>query len=217
MNLAHLLRRAGLAAPSRPAVAVGPDTRLDYGALARRTATLAGRIRARFGLSHGSRVAFAMRNGPAYVELMFAAWHAGLTAVPMNAKLHPREFEFILQDAGGLPAKLKMAVPGQEFFSVGDGGTLEAALGTLAMSPYTPRIFPLYEGVDGMGQPIIISFIAARVIAVATTTDGMGDIDSIKLTLQPTLVSDPNAVTNTAFRGHVGVPNLTIAKLRLVP
>ncbi len=143
-------------------------------------------------------------------QIVNGTYAAQLTGAPFNGA-------FILQDAGGLPAKLKMAVPGQEFFSVGDGGTLEAALGTLAMSPYTPRIFPLYEGVDGMGQPIIISFIAARVIAVATTTDGMGDIDSIKLTLQPTLVSDPNAVTNTAFRGHVGVPNLTIAKLRLVP
>ncbi len=100
MNLAHLLCRAGRAAPDRPAVAVGVETRLDYRGLARRTATLAGRIRTRFGLAHGDRIAFAMRNGPAYVELMFAAWHAGLTAVPMNAKLHPREFEFILGDAG---------------------------------------------------------------------------------------------------------------------
>jgi acyl-CoA synthetase (AMP-forming)/AMP-acid ligase II len=27
---------------------------------------------------------------------MFACWHAGLVAVPINAKLHPKELEFIL-------------------------------------------------------------------------------------------------------------------------
>jgi long-chain acyl-CoA synthetase len=31
---------------------------------------------------------------------MFAAWHAGLTVVPINAKLHQREFAYILDHAG---------------------------------------------------------------------------------------------------------------------
>jgi acyl-coenzyme A synthetase/AMP-(fatty) acid ligase len=30
---------------------------------------------------------------------MFACWHAGLVAVPINAKLHPKELEFILPTA----------------------------------------------------------------------------------------------------------------------
>jgi acyl-CoA synthetase (AMP-forming)/AMP-acid ligase II len=34
------------------------------------------------------------------VEILYALWHAGLTAVPMNAKLHPREFAYILDHAG---------------------------------------------------------------------------------------------------------------------
>jgi long-chain acyl-CoA synthetase len=41
-----------------------------------------------------------MGNCPQYVELWYAAWYAGLIAVPMNAKLHPKELEFILQDSG---------------------------------------------------------------------------------------------------------------------
>jgi acyl-CoA synthetase (AMP-forming)/AMP-acid ligase II len=32
--------------------------------------------------------------------VLFACWHAGVTAVPMNAKLHPKEFAYILQDSG---------------------------------------------------------------------------------------------------------------------
>jgi acyl-CoA synthetase (AMP-forming)/AMP-acid ligase II len=45
-------------------------------------------------------VALAMSNSPEYVEILYAVWHAGLTAVPMNAKLHRREFAYILDHSG---------------------------------------------------------------------------------------------------------------------
>jgi long-chain acyl-CoA synthetase len=32
--------------------------------------------------------------------VLFACWHAGLTAVPMNAKLHAKEFAYILENSG---------------------------------------------------------------------------------------------------------------------
>jgi len=54
----------------------------------------------KFGLHPGDRVALAMKNCPEYWELMFACWHAGLTAVPMNAKLHAKEFEYIIGNCG---------------------------------------------------------------------------------------------------------------------
>ncbi len=38
-------------------------------------------------------------NRPEYVEVMFACWWAGLTAVPINAKLHPKEVQHILCDS----------------------------------------------------------------------------------------------------------------------
>jgi long-chain acyl-CoA synthetase len=41
-----------------------------------------------------------MKNCPAYAEAMFACWHAGLVAVPINAKLHPKELEYILGHSG---------------------------------------------------------------------------------------------------------------------
>ncbi len=65
-------------------------------------------MRARHRLAPGDRVALAMKNCPQYYEVLFACWHAGLTAVPMNAKLHPKEFEYILGNAG---AKLCVATP----------------------------------------------------------------------------------------------------------
>jgi acyl-CoA synthetase (AMP-forming)/AMP-acid ligase II len=52
-----------------------------------------------------------MKNCPEYWEVLFACWHAGLTAVPINAKLHPKEFEYILGDSG---AKVCFLTPGIE-------------------------------------------------------------------------------------------------------
>ena len=57
-------------------------------------------LRGRFGLQRGDRVAFAMTNCVESIEVMYAIWHAGLCAVPMNAKLHAREFAFILENSG---------------------------------------------------------------------------------------------------------------------
>ena len=72
---------------------------LSYGALLARSAAIAGALRSR-GLMPGDRVALVMRNVPDYVELLLAGWHAGLTMVPANAKLHRRELAYILGHAG---------------------------------------------------------------------------------------------------------------------
>ena len=52
------------------------------------------------GLVAGDRVALVARNHPGYLEAMFACWWAGLVAVPVNAKLHPRELAWVLDDSG---------------------------------------------------------------------------------------------------------------------
>jgi long-chain acyl-CoA synthetase len=108
MNIASLFLRAGRAHADLPAVALGPEVLLSYGQLVRRSAVLAGRLREVLGLAPGDRVALVMKNVPEYVELLLAGWYAGLTMVPMNAKLHPREFEYILGHSG---AKVCFATP----------------------------------------------------------------------------------------------------------
>ena len=40
-----------------------------------------------------------MRNHPRYLEMLWGAWWAGLVVVPVNAKLHPAEVEWIVADA----------------------------------------------------------------------------------------------------------------------
>ncbi len=62
----------------------------------------------RFGLSAAIASAFAMTNCVEAIEVMYAVWHAGLCAVPMNAKLHAKEFAFILENSG---AKLCFVTP----------------------------------------------------------------------------------------------------------
>ena len=100
MNLAHHLLRAARANRSAPALFKGLTRVADYGRLAATVASLAASLQQRLGLARGERVALLMKNVPDYVACLYACWHAGLVAVPINAKLHPREVAFILDNSG---------------------------------------------------------------------------------------------------------------------
>jgi long-chain acyl-CoA synthetase len=109
MNLSHLLLRSARWLPDKPAIALGEQPLLTYGELASRVSRLSALLQKRF--KKGTRVALAMRNCPEYFEVLFACWHAGMVAVPMNAKLHTREFAYILEHSG---AKLCFTTPDLE-------------------------------------------------------------------------------------------------------
>ncbi|MBX6424631.1 MAG: AMP-binding protein [Variibacter sp.] len=100
MNLALWLDRAGRAHGGRPAVGLGKRVVRTYAELAERAARLAGALRGRFKLEIGDRVAIFAKNCSEYVEVMHGIWHAGLAAVPVNAKLHGRELAYILEHSG---------------------------------------------------------------------------------------------------------------------
>ena len=99
MNIAAFMRHAAIAEADREAVCVGDTRWATYGRLGARTASVAAALRAR-GCAPGARVAIAMSNCPQFFEILFGAWHAGLVAVPVNAKLHPNEFAWILDHCG---------------------------------------------------------------------------------------------------------------------
>jgi long-chain acyl-CoA synthetase len=96
MNIANALAQAGLEYAGKPALAVGVAPYCTYGELAKRVAVMAGRLLDGLGLQPGDRVGIAMKNCPQFLETLYAVWHAGCIAVPINAKLHTREFEYIL-------------------------------------------------------------------------------------------------------------------------
>ena len=108
MNVASFLTKAARTFAARPAVSLGTEPLLHLWGLVNRVAQLAGTLTHRCGLQPGDRVALAMSNSPEYIEVLYAVWHAGLTAVPMNAKLHQREFAYILENSG---ARLCFATP----------------------------------------------------------------------------------------------------------
>jgi long-chain acyl-CoA synthetase len=100
MNVAVFLQSTARCVPQAPAVSLGDRLVWRYAGLADRVARLAAGLRSIEGMVPGDRIAMAMKNSPEYIELMWAAWHAGLCIVPMNAKLHPKEFAFILENCG---------------------------------------------------------------------------------------------------------------------
>ncbi len=100
MNLARLLIDSAARWPGAPALAAGNRVVASYERHATRSAHLAAGLRMSLGLRRGDVVALAMGNCPEYSEIMFAAWHAGCAVLPMNARLHRREFAWILDNAG---------------------------------------------------------------------------------------------------------------------
>jgi long-chain acyl-CoA synthetase len=100
MNIALWLSRNGASAPDAPALGVGRDVTDSYGDLARFTARRAQALLEGYGLARGDRVAIIARNSRRYVKCLYAIWHAGLCAVPVNAKLHGAEIRFILENSG---------------------------------------------------------------------------------------------------------------------
>lgn len=99
MNLALFFLRIARRDPEAPAVALGARPLWSYAQLVERAARLAAGLRARLGCRDGDRVAIVMENRPEYLEIELAAWWAGLAIVPINAKLHPMELGWILENA----------------------------------------------------------------------------------------------------------------------
>jgi long-chain acyl-CoA synthetase len=97
MNPAVWVERQGRLRPDAPALADGERVHATWAQFAARSAAIAGALRSDHGLSPGDRVAIVMRNRPEYLEALFGIWHAGLVAVPVNARLHRDEIAFIFE------------------------------------------------------------------------------------------------------------------------
>src|SRR5687768_13802570 len=131
MNLVHLLLRSARWQPDRPALAVGKRPVRTYREMAARVAKLAFGLDRKFHVKKGNRVALAMKNCPEFYEILFACWHAGITAVPMNAKLHPKEFAYILENSG---AKLCFVTPDLQS-AVPSGISVQETMGETEAAP----------------------------------------------------------------------------------
>ncbi|HZS83026.1 MAG TPA: AMP-binding protein [Stellaceae bacterium] len=144
MNIAAWLEKNARSHGDRPAISVGGAARLGFAEWALRVRRMAGHLRGRFSCAPGARVAIAMTNCPEFLEAQFAIWHAGLVAVPINAKLHRNEFAYILEHCG---ARLVFASPDLEATIGPLAGTIAGLEVIVAGSPEWQRLF-LGEGTE---------------------------------------------------------------------
>ncbi|MCL4746174.1 MAG: AMP-binding protein [Burkholderiaceae bacterium] len=108
--------------------------------LQRSAACIGAALRARNGLARGERGALFAANTPAYLEALFAIFWAGLAAVPINAKLHAREAQFIVEDSGAT-----LCLVDEEH-----GGALGAALADRTLIEFGSTAFERLRDADPM-------------------------------------------------------------------
>ena len=99
MNPALWLARTAIRTPEAPAIFHGTDLVLTYAGFDRQSAAIGAGLCAR-GIGPGERVALFLPNSPEVLPILFGIWYAGATAVPINAKLHPKEVDYILGASG---------------------------------------------------------------------------------------------------------------------
>jgi acyl-CoA synthetase (AMP-forming)/AMP-acid ligase II len=94
MNIGHTLSQSARIFPNRPAIVYGGQVS-TYARFNRRANRLANALH-RLGVAHGDHVAILMYNCPEMLEALYACFKLGCAAVPVNFRLHPKEFAFII-------------------------------------------------------------------------------------------------------------------------
>src|SRR3954463_86229 len=159
MNLVQLLLRSARWLPERPALALGASPVRSYRQMAQRVSRIASGLREKLGLQAGDRVALAMKNCPEFYELLFACWHAGMTAVPMNAKLHAKEFAYILENSGAkvcfVSPDLAAAIPSG--IALDQNLLLEDAAAPAEVKPDDPAWLFYTSGTTGVPKGAVLT------------------------------------------------------------
>lgn len=100
MNIANWLCQTARSWPERIAVFDGDAALHTYAALHQIVINRAQELAALHGVRRGDRVAIFAKNAPEYIEILHACWWIGAVVVPVNAKLHAREAEWIIENSG---------------------------------------------------------------------------------------------------------------------
>jgi acyl-CoA synthetase (AMP-forming)/AMP-acid ligase II len=94
MNICKLLTKSAQTYPQRLAIAHGPK-KLTYAQFNARANRLANALY-KLGIRQGDNVAILQYNYPETLESLFGCFKAGCGTVPINFRLHPKEFAFII-------------------------------------------------------------------------------------------------------------------------
>lgn len=98
MNTAAFLAKQARQRPDQAAIRHGAET-ISYQEFYDRALAFGGTLLDR-GFKAGDRVAFVLANGPRVLETIYGCFAAGLIVVPVNARLHPREIAYIVENSG---------------------------------------------------------------------------------------------------------------------
>jgi fatty-acyl-CoA synthase len=95
------LKRWAMYSPENVAIRCADSNRsFSYRELYERSNMLAQRLKDRFGLAKGDRVAMLSLNEPEYIFLFFALQRIGAILVPVNFRFTAREVDHVLMDSG---------------------------------------------------------------------------------------------------------------------
>ena len=95
MNIGHCLTKSARTFPDNLAIAHG-EKKLSYAEFNGRANRLAN-VLYKQGIQQGDNVAVLMHNCPEMLESMFAGFKIGCGVVPINFRLHPKEYAFIIK------------------------------------------------------------------------------------------------------------------------
>jgi acyl-CoA synthetase (AMP-forming)/AMP-acid ligase II len=98
VNAAAFLAKQARQRPDQVAIRHGEES-LTYREFYEDALAFGGNMLDR-GLRFGDRVAFVLANSPRVLETIYGCFAAGLVVVPINARLHPREIAYIVQNSG---------------------------------------------------------------------------------------------------------------------
>ncbi len=141
MNIGKLLTKSARTFPENLAITCGTKE-LTYAEFNDRANRLANGLN-RLGVRPGDNVAVLMYNCPEMLESMFACFKAGCGVIPINFRLHPREFAFIIDHS-----EAKVVIISSEFSEamVDVHGDLPRVSDILTVST-VPEPFLAYERV----------------------------------------------------------------------
>lgn len=100
MNIGLLLTKSARSYPDRLAVTFG-QREWTYSQFNERVNRLANALN-RLGIGKGNMVSILGYNCPQFLESLFACFKAGICAVPINFRLHPKEYSYIIDDSDSL-------------------------------------------------------------------------------------------------------------------
>ena len=95
MNIGQCLTKSARTFPNNLAIAYG-TRKLSYAEFNSRANRLANALY-KHGIRQGDNVAVLMYNCPEMLESMFTGFKTGCGVVPINFRLHPKEYAFIIK------------------------------------------------------------------------------------------------------------------------